>query len=138
LRINSIFAQRWFRIILSFLFHLLSHCNFYHLTNIDDKFTVIKYHDKISWTMLKFWFYFIQRWCGVKKFPMILDIIILSSNQCWWWDYCGRAPHIISCWWWFQCQNICMINFDQHWNYSCIFYLSWFKNFEIWFIKYSF
>jgi hypothetical protein len=29
---------------------LLSHCNFYHLTNIDGKFTVIKYHDEISWS----------------------------------------------------------------------------------------
>jgi hypothetical protein len=135
--INSIFAQRWFRIILSFLVHFLSHCSFYHLTNVDDKFTVIKYHVEISWTMLKFWFYFTQQWCGVKTSPVILDIIILSSNQCWWWDYCGRAPHIISCWW-FQCQNMCVINFDQQWNYSCIFYLRWFKFFRIWFIMYSF
>jgi hypothetical protein len=27
---------------------LLSHCNFYHLTNIDGRFTVIKYYDEIS------------------------------------------------------------------------------------------
>jgi hypothetical protein len=49
-RFDSIFAQRWFRIILSHFFVLkLSHCNFYHLTNVDGKFTVIKYHDEISW-----------------------------------------------------------------------------------------
>jgi hypothetical protein len=31
-----------------FLVLLLSHCNLYHLTNVDGKITVIKYHDEIS------------------------------------------------------------------------------------------
>jgi hypothetical protein len=94
LRFDSIFSQRWFRIILSYFFVLkLSHCNFYHLTN-----------------KLKFWFYFTQQWRGIKT-STILDIIILSSNQLRWWDYFGCAPHLISCWWWFQCQYMCMTNF---------------------------
>jgi hypothetical protein len=29
--------------------HFLSHYNFYHLTNVDGRFIVIKYHDEISW-----------------------------------------------------------------------------------------
>jgi hypothetical protein len=48
---DSIFAQQWLRIILSHvLVPKLSHRNFYHLTNVDGKFTVIKYHDEISWS----------------------------------------------------------------------------------------
>jgi hypothetical protein len=30
----------------------LSHYNFYHLTNVDGKFTVIKYHDEISFNSI--------------------------------------------------------------------------------------
>jgi hypothetical protein len=77
---------------------LLSHCNLYHLINVDGKITVIKYYDEISWSVDS---NFTQRWCGIKTSPMFLDIIILSTDQHWWWDYCGCASHIISCWWWF-------------------------------------